>query len=135
MKKITIFLFLFTSLLVNAQYITLSGKVLDKNQEPLSGATIQISPLNQGTATDVEGKFSLNIPKGTYKVAISYLGFKTHYFDQKINQNENIIVELFLEENILEEVLVSAVRVNADVPVTFSNLSKKEIAKRNLGQS
>jgi|TARA_B110000908_G_scaffold105455_1_gene124180 iron complex outermembrane receptor protein len=134
MKKITIFLFLFTSLLVNAQYITLSGKVLDKNQEPLSGATIQISPLNQGTATDVEGKFSLNIPKGTYKVAISYLGFKTHYFDQKINQNENIIVELFLEENILEEVLVSAVRVNADVPVTFSNLSKKEIAKRNLGQ-
>tara|TARA_B110001469_G_scaffold127343_1_gene147830 strand:+ start:2019 stop:4367 length:2349 start_codon:yes stop_codon:yes gene_type:complete len=134
MKKITISLFLFTSLLVNAQYVTLSGKILDKNQEPLSGATIQISALNQGTATDVEGKFSLNIPKGTYKVAISYLGFKTHYFDQKINQNENIIVELFLEENILEEVLVSAVRVNADVPVTFSNLSKKEIAKRNLGQ-
>ena len=134
MKKITFFLFLFTSLLVNAQYVTLSGKVLDKNQEPLSGASIQISALNQGTATDVEGKFSLNIPIGTYKIAISYLGFKTHYFDQKITQNENIIVELFLEENILEEVLVSAVRVNADVPVTFSNLSKKEIAKRNLGQ-
>ena len=134
MKKITFFLFLFTSLLVNAQYVTLSGKVLDKNQEPLSGASIQISVLNQGTATDVEGKFSLNIPTGTYKIAISYLGFKTHYFDQKITQNENIIVELFLVENILEEVLVSAVRVNADVPVTFSNLSKKEIAKRNLGQ-
>jgi iron complex outermembrane receptor protein len=134
MKKITFFLFLFTSLLVNAQYVTLSGKVLDKNQEPLSGASIQISVLNQGTATDAEGKFSLNIPIGTYKIAISYLGFKTHYFDQKITQNENIIVELFLEENILEEVLVSAVRVNADVPVTFSNLSKKEIAKRNLGQ-
>ena len=134
MKKVIFFLCLFTSILVNAQRVTLSGKVLDKNQEPLSGATIQIRSLNQGTATDVEGKFSLNIPKGTYKVAISYLGFKTRYLDQKITQNENITVELFQDENILEEVLVSAVRVNAEVPVTFSNLSKKEIAKRNLGQ-
>ena len=134
MKKITLFLCFFTSVLVNAQMVTLSGKVVDQNQEPLSGATIQIRSLNQGATTDIEGKFSLTISKGTYKVAISYLGFKTRYLDQKITQNENIIIELFLEETILEEVLVSAVRVNTEVPVTFSNLSKKEIAKRNLGQ-
>ena len=134
MKKILLFLCFFTSVLVNAQLVTLSGKVVDENQEPLSGATIQIRSLNQGATTDVTGKFSLNIPKGTYKVAISYLGFKTRYLDQKITQNENITIELFLEETILEEVLVSAVRVNSEVPVTFSNLSKKEIAKRNLGQ-
>ena len=30
--------------------------------------------------------------------------------------------------------MVAAVRANTDIPVTFSNLSKKEIAKRNLGQ-
>ena len=41
---------------------------------------------------------------------------------------------LTLNSTLLDEVLVSAVRVNADIPVTFSNLSKKEIAKRNLGQ-
>ena len=34
----------------------------------------------------------------------------------------------------LDEVLVKAVRVKANAPVTHSNLSKKEIAKRNLGQ-
>lgn len=34
----------------------------------------------------------------------------------------------------LDEVIVSAVRVNEKTPVTFSNLGKKEIAKRNLGQ-
>ncbi len=36
--------------------------------------------------------------------------------------------------NVLDEVLISAVRVNSESPVTHSNLSKKEISKRNLGQ-
>ena len=35
---------------------------------------------------------------------------------------------------ILDEVLVKAVRVNADSPITHSNLSKEKLAKRNLGQ-
>ncbi|GAA4280573.1 TonB-dependent receptor [Gaetbulibacter aestuarii] len=34
----------------------------------------------------------------------------------------------------LDEVLVQAVRVNADSPITHSNLTKQELAKRNLGQ-
>ncbi|TNJ44198.1 TonB-dependent receptor [Tamlana fucoidanivorans] len=34
----------------------------------------------------------------------------------------------------LDEVLVKAVRVNADAPITHSNVSKEELAKRNLGQ-
>lgn len=36
--------------------------------------------------------------------------------------------------NQLDEVLVSAVRVNTKTPVSFSNLTKKDIAPRNLGQ-
>lgn len=34
----------------------------------------------------------------------------------------------------LDEVLVKAVRVDADSPITHSNISKEELAKRNLGQ-
>ena len=34
----------------------------------------------------------------------------------------------------LDEVMVSAVRVRADMPITFSNVSKEDIAPRNLGQ-
>ena len=36
--------------------------------------------------------------------------------------------------NALDEVLVSAVRVDSKIPVTFSNLNKKELKSRNLGQ-
>jgi len=36
--------------------------------------------------------------------------------------------------NLLDEVVVKAVRVNSESPVTFSNLTSEEISKRNLGQ-
>lgn len=39
-----------------------------------------------------------------------------------------------LTSETLDEVLVQAVRANSKTPVAFSNLSKKELAKRNLGQ-
>ena len=44
------------------------------------------------------------------------------------------MVQLNPDATVLDEVLVAAVRANTDIPVTFSNLSKKEIAKRNLRQ-
>ena len=134
MKKISIFLFLFVSTLASAQSFTLSGKVVDENKNPLPGASILVQEIKKGTFTNDEGNFSLKINRGKYKIKISYLGYKTGYFDQEINQDEEIVLQLLLSQYVLEEVLVSAVRVNTDVPVTFSNLSKKEIAKRNLGQ-
>ena len=52
MKKIIFFLFLFASILVNAQTFTLSGKVIDENKEPLVGATVFVSNLKKGTSTN-----------------------------------------------------------------------------------
>lgn len=47
---------------------------------------------------------------------------------------QNTQVKDSTEAEKLEEVLVKAVRVDAKSPITHTNLSKKEIAKRNLGQ-
>lgn len=134
MKKNIIFLFLFTSILVNAQQLTLSGKVVDENNEALPSATILVKQLKKGTSTDVDGSFSINLEKGTYKVQFSFLGYKNVTKEITLSKNTEITIQLLPNDTVLDEVLVSAVRVNADIPVTFSNLSKKEIAKRNLGQ-
>jgi iron complex outermembrane receptor protein len=134
MKKISIFLFLFVSTLANAQSFTLSGKVVDENKNPLPGASILVQEIKKGTFTDDEGNFSLKINQGKYKIKVSHIDYKTGYFDQEINQDEEIVLQLILSQYVLEEVLVSAVRVKANSPVTHSNLSKKEISKRNLGQ-
>ena len=134
MKKNIFFLFLFTSILVNAQTFTLQGKVVDENKNSLVGTTVLIKELNKGTSTDFDGKFQFKLEKGTYQLEVSYVGFKTVIKEITVTQNQNMRIQLLSDENVLEEVLVAAVRVTADVPVTFSNLSKKEIAKRNLGQ-
>jgi iron complex outermembrane receptor protein len=134
MKKNIFFLFLFASILANAQTFTLKGKVVDENNESLPGATILVKESTNGTSTDFDGKFQLNLIKGDYTIQVSFIGYKTVSKEISLTKNDEIEFVLLPNSTILEEVLVSAVRVNADVPVTFSNLSKKEIAKRNLGQ-
>jgi iron complex outermembrane receptor protein len=134
MKKITFFLFLFAGILANAQTFTLKGKVVDENNESLSGATILVKEPKKGTSTDFDGKFSVNLPKGNYTIQVSFIGYKTVLKEIFLTKSDEINFNLLPNSTVLEEVLVSAVRASADVPVTFSNLSKREIAKRNLGQ-
>ncbi|AUC21809.1 TonB-dependent receptor [Polaribacter sejongensis] len=134
MKKITFFLFLFAGIFANAQSLTLKGKVVDEHNESLPGATILVKENNKGTSTDFDGKFQLNLLKGDYTIQVSYIGYNTVSKEISLDKNKEIEFTLVPNATVLEEVLVSAVRVNADVPVTFSNLSKKEIATRNLGQ-
>ncbi len=50
------------------------------------------------------------------------------------NAQEEIQIDSIKVDEILDEAIVKAVRVNSESPVTHSNLSKKEISKRNLGQ-
>lgn len=59
-------------------------------------------------------------------VVIAFLGF--YVTAQNTQQSDTTKTEK------LEEVLVKAVRVNAKSPITHTNFSKEEIAKRNLGQ-
>jgi iron complex outermembrane receptor protein len=134
MKKNIFFLFLFASILVNAQTFTLKGKVVNENNESLPGATILVKEPKKGTSTDFDGKFNVNLPKGNYTIQVSFIGYKTVSKEITLTKNEKINFRLLPNATVLDEVLVSAVRANASIPVTFSNLSKKEIAKRNLVQ-
>jgi len=135
MKKNIFFLFLFTSMLVNSQNFTVSGKIYDENKQPLASATVFIKNTNQGTSSDFEGNYQLNLSKGTHKIEVRFIGYKSKLQIVKVT-NQNVIVDFYLqpENNMLDEVLVSAVRVKSNSPVTHSNITKEEIEKRNLGQ-
>ena len=134
MKKITIFLFLFVSVLTNAQKVTVSGKIVDKNQKILVGATVLVKETNQGLSSDLDGNFSFRLNKGSFTIQVSYIGFKTIEKNVYLDKDKVVSIVLYEDDNVLDEVLVSAVRAASSIPVTYSNLSKKELAKRNLGQ-
>ena len=66
MKKITFFLFLFASILVNAQTFTLSGKVVDENNKPLAGASVLLKKLKK-ELQQILMEISIKLPKGTLR--------------------------------------------------------------------
>ncbi|WP_408040847.1 TonB-dependent receptor [Tenacibaculum amylolyticum] len=133
MKILVSLLFFAISLSIQAQSVILSGKVVDNNKKPLIGATVVIRDLKKGSTTDAEGNFKIRVSEGKHLLEVSYVGYNT--IKKEVSSNaKDLVITLVSEDNVLDEVLVSSVRVKADAPVTHSNLSKKEIAKRNLGQ-
>jgi TonB-linked SusC/RagA family outer membrane protein len=76
-QKIT-FIFLISCLLIfpvalQAQNISVKGKVTDQNGSPLPGATIKVQGTNTGTSTDAVGNFAIAAPSGA-KLSITQLG-------------------------------------------------------------
>jgi iron complex outermembrane receptor protein len=122
-------------MLVNSQSFTISGKVSNQNNEPLAGASVFVKSAKKGTSSDFDGNFQLNVTTGSYIIEARFIGYVTASKMIAVT-TQNVVVNFNLqpESNLLDEVLVAAVRVKANAPVTHSNLSKEEIAKRNLGQ-
>jgi iron complex outermembrane receptor protein len=134
MKNLFAFLCLLVlSVSMQAQNFTLSGTISDESGEPLSGATVFEKDTTNGTVTDMEGKYLLKLSKGTYTIVVSML---SQPIEKTVTITKDTVLNFTLSKSpeALDAVLISAVRVNADSPITYSNLDKKEITKRNLGQ-
>lgn len=83
---------------------TLTGTVLDKaSNQPIPGVNVVVEGTQNGTSTDFDGKFSLNVKKGD-NIVFSYIGYKNYtlaYTAQK-----NIAISLEEDAAQLEEVVV-----------------------------
>ena len=132
--RIIYFLLLITYTSTSAQQYTISGKVVNNNLDVLSGASIKIEETNQGTSSDVNGEFTLSLDKGNYTILISYTGFRSTKKEIFLEEDKKLNFILLVDDLVLDEVLVTAVRATQNTPITYSNLNKKELSKRNLGQ-
>ena len=84
--------------------IRVTGTVVDADGVPLPGVTVVIKELQQGTVTDAEGKYSINV-RGEYTViSFSFVGFTT----QDIAVGNRTIIDVTLRDDTqqLEEVIV-----------------------------
>ncbi|MDO5664742.1 MAG: SusC/RagA family TonB-linked outer membrane protein [Bacteroidia bacterium] len=107
-RKLTLFLslFLITIGIANAQ-TRVSGTVVDETGEPVIGATIQVKGRQAvGTATDIDGKFTLSVPANSTLV-VSYVGMTT----QEVKAAPNLTVTLKSDSEMLQEVVVTGMTV------------------------
>ena len=98
-----------------AQTGSISGVITDKKtKETLTGASAIIETLNKGAFADLNGRFTISgLSPGTYNLKISYISYKTEEIigiRVVAGQTVSVDVELSLEENLLQEVVVTAER-------------------------
>jgi hypothetical protein len=56
-----------------AQDRTITGLVTDENQQPLIGANVLIPGTGTGASTDLDGKFTLEVPESITQLEVSYI--------------------------------------------------------------
>lgn len=84
--------------------IDISGNVTDASGEPLIGVNIQVKGTNLGTATDLEGRFTLEGVENDAVLVFSYIGFHTQ--EVPVDGRTTISVTLQEDSETLEEVVV-----------------------------
>ncbi|RUA29185.1 MAG: hypothetical protein DSY76_03560 [Bacteroidetes bacterium] len=126
--------FLLFSAFVNAQSGVLSGVVTDKiSGETLIGVNIMYAP-GKGVVTDIDGKFKISVPYGTYHLKFSYVGYnpleKTVVVDRP-----NVSVKIKLETETLDAVeIVADVAKARETPVAFSTIKPKQLEEELASQ-
>ncbi|MDG3583053.1 TonB-dependent receptor [Galbibacter pacificus] len=126
--------FLVLSTTVQAQEYKVYGTLTDQEGMQVPGATVIHTQSNNGTQTDANGYYELMVPSGKQTLSFNFSAQKPVIKTIEVQSNTELNVQIAEEDVMLDEVLVSAIRVTADAPVTFSNLTAEEIQPRNLGQ-
>ncbi|MEO7313317.1 MAG: SusC/RagA family TonB-linked outer membrane protein [Chitinophagaceae bacterium] len=100
---------LFLAGFVGAQ-VTIKGKVTDDKGNGIPGASVAVKGSNEGTATEVDGTFSLrmNLPKKDYILAVSSVGFASAEKKFTVSGVEATVnISLFADAAGLDEVIVT----------------------------
>ncbi len=79
----------------------ISGVVKDASGEPIIGASVVVKGTTNGTITDLDGKFVLDVPANAV-LSVSYVGYTT----QEVKASNNMNVVLSEDTEMLEEVVV-----------------------------
>lgn len=115
----------------NAQNRTVGGKVVDNNGLPVIGASVMVvGTSNQGTVTDLDGNYSLDVPPGA-SLSYSCIG----YTSTEVTVGNRTTINVTLEEDIefLDETIVIGygVQKKSDVTGAIASVKDSDIANRS----
>ncbi|MEN9876944.1 MAG: hypothetical protein RLZZ529_1941 [Bacteroidota bacterium] len=130
-KKISLlFLLLLCSFSLTAQErFTLSGTVSDSySNETLIGVNLYIPELKTGITTNEYGFYSITVPKGSYTIRISYMGYNSLEEKIQLQQNTKTNFKLYSAENTLKEVIVTDTKSKIDIRKPEMSVNKLSIS-------
>lgn len=110
---------------------TINGTVIDEQGDPLIGATVKERGTQNGTITDIDGKFSINVSPGSI-LEVVYIGYITQ--DIKIGNQTSLLVKLTPSSRDLEEVVIVGYGVQKKINLTgaVGVITSEDISKRPI---
>ena len=113
---------LFSQKLNTSNSIIISGKVIDfKSKQPLEYATIiiknTITKEVSGGVTNLDGFFSIEMPKATYVIDVAFISFQSVKFQKEniISDKDLGVIELSEATNGLDEIVIVAEKTTVDI--------------------
>lgn len=111
MKRLTLTLSMLLVCLFAFAQRSIHGTIKDNKGEPLIGASVTIVGTNEGTVTDVNGMFNLNVPSNGKTLNVTYTGFTTKEIEIGDQSNIDVVMQ---DEVSLQEVVVTATGIKKD---------------------
>lgn len=107
---------------VNAQSRTITGTVLDATLgDPVPGATVLVKGTTRGAATDLDGKFTLQLQAGDQVLVVSFVGYLSQ--EVEIGNQSNVTINLQEDIKSLQEAVV----------IGYGSQDKKELTSAVVG--
>ncbi|MDF1550860.1 MAG: SusC/RagA family TonB-linked outer membrane protein, partial [Bacteroidales bacterium] len=130
MKKLLLFLFISIGMLQYANAQTVTGLVTGSDDgQPLPGVNIQIKGTSNGTITDLEGKYTIDVAGEAPVLIFSFIGYTAK--EVAVDGQTNIDVQLDVESTGIEEIIITGYGVQKKSLVTGSiaKVDGSEIAR------
>ena len=106
------------------------GKIVDAQGEPLIGVSVVEAGTSNGTVTDVDGNFTLNLKKPNSKLNVSYIGFTA----MTVAASDHMTVTMKADNQQLNEVVVVGYGTQKKVNLTgsVSSVDSKQLESRPI---
>lgn len=116
---------------------TITGTIVDPSGMPVIGANVMVKGTTNGTITDMDGKFSLEVPKESMLV-VSYIGYANQ--EIKVSNQTNLSIALKEDAEALDELVVVGYGTQKKVNLTGAvSMVESEVLEsrpvQNVGQA
>jgi len=108
---------------------SVKGIVYDNLKEPIVGATVIIQGTNQGTITDYNGEFNLQLPGDNTNIIVSFIGFDKQELNVAGKSNIEVILKSGIED--LDEVVIVGygIQRKSDITGSVASVKSEELTK------
>lgn len=114
------------------QHVKTSGRVVDENGNPVIGATVYDKTSNIGTITDIDGNFTINVPRGNV-LTVTYLGYNT----LQANASDGMTCRMQPDSQTLDDVVVVGYGTmkKRDLTGAISSVKGEDVAQAGVASA